>query len=210
MMHTFAEVYASMYIGAGYDVDEGGKRFEVGKQAWESVKGPPLAGYLSRPWRSDHQRSVTLEYGPYVFQQMLRRRIGNDRYFGALDLFLADHAGKEVTTEELQRYFELASESDLSDFFDFWVHQSIVPKLTLTWSVNKGAVTGSVKSDIAFGSFDVPVRIEDPNGVQDVWVNVVDGEGTLESVAVKGKKPTVKLDPMGMTLARKRKVVQEK
>ena len=104
---------------------------------------------------------------------------------------------------------EQSSKKDLQDFFDFWVHLGMVPKLRLDWEAHEdGTVSGELRSDIPFGIFDVPVVIVDgSNTVKTVWVQVKHGTGILPKTSVNGTAK-VMLDPTYMVLAGSRRAVK--
>ena len=145
---------------------------------------------------------------------MLRPRIGNGAFYGALDIALQDHPEKHLTTETLQQYFEMAwsaqtgQEQDLSDFWDFWVYGGFIPQeVVATYRVADGQTAGTVTADVPFGTFDVPIRVyTSKKAFQDVMVVVTDGAG---SFTFDGKATSVEVDPDGLILARKRKAIEE-
>jgi aminopeptidase N len=104
-----------------------------------------------------------------------------------------------VTTADLQAVFEETSGEDLSDFFDFWVHGGRFPKVTLNYALEeredgKKDVFGCIDSDIPFGSWDVPVAVEDEKGKVAALVDVDDGQGQFEVPGRTGDVEVV-LDP---------------
>ncbi|MBT3221127.1 MAG: hypothetical protein HN348_18760, partial [Proteobacteria bacterium] len=208
MAETFAESYACMYVGAAFKPKDCQVRMEAKQKRWErDTAGLRQRASLTAAYSSPHQAAIVYDYGPYVFNEMLRRRMTRERYFGALDLLLADHHQQHVTTEKLEQYFSLAGERDLGDFFDFWVYSGFIPKVTLKWTSKGKTITGTVTADIPFGTFDVPIQITDKDDqLVEVWVEVVDGEGHFEVDG--GRKPKVALDPNNMILAQSRKVVR--
>ena len=51
--------------------------------------------------------------------EMLRRRLSKEAYFGALDQIVSAANGDFVTTEQLQAALEQSSKKDLQDFLIF-------------------------------------------------------------------------------------------
>jgi aminopeptidase N len=209
---TFSEVFSCMYVGAAFDPKECASEMKDKRLYWEARDPGPLAtASLSRAYSTFRQPRVVYDYGPYLFAEMLRPRLGKEAFFGALDLLLTEHPHEPVTTERLQQYLEAASGQDLSDFFDFWVHSGFVPHLQLSWTVDGSDVVGEVTSDVPFGTFDVAVRVWDPKGdeTKQAWaqVQVVDGVGRFV-VPRPGpaKRLKIELDPDLRTLARSRAV----
>ncbi|MFN4123604.1 MAG: M1 family aminopeptidase [Flavobacteriales bacterium] len=53
----------------------------------------------------------------------LRTYMGDEPFFEGLRYFLENNIYKDVTSDTLQHYLELSSGQNLSDFFDYWIHQ---------------------------------------------------------------------------------------
>lgn len=160
------------------------------------------------PWMTDIPAQRRNAYGTYVIAEMLRNRLGDQIFFGALDRFVEDRNGLRMTTEQLQLVFEEAAGYDLSDFFDYWIHGGFIPKVALEYQQDEeGTVRGCILSDVPYGVFDVPIRVVDQDGERMVEAmrDVVDGQGFFE-VPARDADATVELDPYGMILAAGRKV----
>lgn len=205
---TFAEVYACMYVGAAFSAKHCTVRLDEASRIWSDVKSPPAS--LTQAYRSGSQPDIVYRYGPVLFHRMLRLRIGDLAYFGALDLLQIEHAREPTTTERLEAYMSGASQQDLTPFFDFWVRGGHIPSLRLAWEpIEEGGTTkvvGTVTSDVPFGTFDVAVRVTWADGTE-TWPRVVvtDGTGQLETAGSVGVT-AVRLDPDELTLARTRSV----
>ena len=208
---TFAESYACMYVAAGFKPKDCEVRQKQNRRLWEREyrNKTHIRASLTDAYRSLYQPEIVYQYGPYVMNEMLRRRLSKEAYFGALDRIVSAANGDFVTTEQLQAALEQSSKKDLQDFFDFWVHLGMVPKLRLDWEAHEdGTVSGELRSDIPVGTFDVPVVIVDgSNTVKTVWVQVKHGTGILPKTSVNGTAK-VMLDPTYMVLAGSRKAVK--
>lgn len=207
---TFSEGFACMYVGAAFKPRDCERKMDNARRYWErdlQVWGGVAS--LTDAYSSSERGQIVYEYGPYVFHEMLRRRIGVEAYFGALDLLLRDHGYTGITTERLKAYFEAASGRDLTDFFDYWVYQGLIPAVQGGWKLEKGIVRGSLTSDIPFGTFDIPVVVTEGEHTEAIWVQVVNGAGPFE-IPGTWKKPKVELDPAHGTLARKRSLQHQK
>lgn len=200
---TFAESMAQMYMGAAFGTYESGmvrKREEWEK--FEDVHIPRAS--LTDAYSSSNQPDIVYRYGPYLFQEMLRPRIGHTPYHAALDVLQRDYGGQAITTELLKVYLEEASGRDLAPFFDFWVHGGFIPeRVELIWTHRDGKVVGTVTGDVPFGTFDIEVQVDEER----VWVDVTDGVGHFE-LDRPSVPETVALDPDFRTLCRKRVVTQ--
>lgn len=151
-------------------------------------------------------------YGLYVMGNMLRYRVGEDVYYKALDRVLTARKHNFITTEMLQEALEYHSGQDLDDFFDFWVYQGIIPGVTVeVLHQDDGTLRGCIQSDVPFGSFDLPVTVDDQEGFRRVGalVDVDNGHGQFE---VPGRTAdfNVMADPEGLILLTSREVREVK
>ncbi len=208
---TMAEGYACWYLAQQFDRKDCRVRMKRYQRTWEKELAArrvraSLSGAYGSPW----QPAIVYEYGPYVMFEMLRKRIGDKAFFGALDELSQQRFQQTVTTEQLLAAFESKTNRELDDFFDYWVHTGIVPKLTLDWRVDAEAtppvLTGTLTSDVPFGTIDVPIRVrEKGDKITTVWIDVIDGQGAVEIPLSSKKKPKVEIDPEGAVLARTRR-----
>ncbi len=164
---------------------------------------------------SDVSAKLRNEYGAYFMSQMLRRKVGDQPFFLAMDRMVETYGGKSLTTERFQELMEAASGQDLDSYFDFWVHGGAIPELELKYRIDEAdggyTVHGCIESDVPFGSFDVPVQLYDPPTGRIVAgpVTVVDGRGSFDVAGWKGE-PELELDPERLILAYGRKVDRTK
>lgn len=165
------------------------------------------------PSISDLSGKLLSDYGTYFMAQMLRRRVGDKAYFRTLDRLAWDRAGQGLSTDELRVALERASGQDLKDFFDWWVGAGYLPTVVVhTWqepAEGGNTVHGCIRSDIPFGTFELPVAVTDqlPQGAERkkrkkageaeagrtvaALVPVVDGKG---SFTVPGREGHVQVD----------------
>jgi len=107
---------------------------------------------------------------------MLRRLLGDEAFFRGLRLFYEDRRYQKAGTEDLERAMETASGRVLDRFFDRWIYNADLPRLSYRSTIAGGSVT--VEFEQA-GSlvFDIPVtvRLVYVNGqTRDVMVPVTD------------------------------------
>jgi hypothetical protein len=196
---TLAESFAQMYTGSLHDTYE--RTFRQKRRRFESMMTDPITRVpLVEAYESPLESAILFDYGPYLMQEMLRPRIGSDRYHGAFDLLAREHAHSTITTERIQDYLEQANGSSLDDFFDFWVYGGFIPKkVALRWEWKDGQFNGELTCDVPFGAFDVAVDIDGDTH----WVDIKDGTGTL-NLALATEPESVQLDPDHRTLIVKR------
>ena len=219
---ALSDAYASFYVRAAIGKDAFDERLEAIR---ENLEDPTerAATYKQtnryrRPYSltgstsaSDISAKMRSEYGAYFVSQMLRRRVGDQPFFLAIDRMAGAYAGRSLSTERFQELMEAASGQDLDAYFDFWVHGGSIPELKLQYRIDQDeggyAVHGCLVSDVPFGTFEVPVQLYDPPTGRIVAgpVPVVDGQGRFDVAGWKGE-PELELDPEKLILAYGRKV----
>jgi hypothetical protein len=160
---------------------------------------------------SDVPEKLRSEYAFYFLTHMLRRKMGDQPFFVAIDHMAQNYRGKVLTTERFQELMEAASGQDLEAYFDYWVHAGSIPKLTMQVRIDQEDqgyhVHGCLVTDIPFGTFEAPVQLLNPPTGRIVAgpVPVKDGMGRFDVGGWKGE-PEVELDPEKLILAYGRKV----
>lgn len=76
--------------------------------------------------------ATTYKKGGFVVH-MLRRQVGDEPFWQAVNLYLTRNARQNVTTPDLQRAFEEASGQKLDWFFRQWVYQAGFPELQVRY-----------------------------------------------------------------------------
>ena len=211
---TFSEIYACLYVAAVYDPEACTTRMASWQEKWQEDLALHNAS-LTRAYESAYQSMIVYNYGPFLFNGLLRTRIGDDAFFRAMDVVMQLNPEQQVTTSELQTIFSAVTDPDVVErFFDYWVHGGFIPALQLSWRLVETdagqVVEGEVSSDIPFGALDVPVRIAAVDGArQTLWVTLQDGRGAFQSEPLSQEQVTVLLDPDELLLARSRRVKKE-
>jgi hypothetical protein len=220
IMDGLTGAYAALYIRASagteaYDahIDAIQRRLERpreytsgrgGTTPWKKAGAQRPLG-LTDPGQSDVPAFIRAGYATYILAELLRPQLGDEVFFLTLRQLAERHSGGQLSTDELQTAFELASGRDLSGFFDFWVHSGRLPDLSLTWSEADGRVSGCLTADMPFGQLDVPVSITDDSGTVSAYIRVTDGIGLFESEGRVGDIQ-VALDPEQTVLAASRDI----
>jgi hypothetical protein len=198
---TFSQIDALRFVQDTFGRPYAQQRVTAWRNAWEvHEKMKFVSAALTDASANGRKSSVDYAYGPFVFEEMLRRRIGDGPFYGAQKGLLTALAHRTVTTEDVKVAFEQASGQDLGDFFDYWVWTGFVPALTLTLDGTHAKVT----SDVPFGTIDVPVGYVVDHASTSTVIRVVDGEGSAE---LPTNARHVALDPERTVLARARTVV---
>ena len=98
-------------------------------------------GAIVEPEVADPREKLT----PRVYQKgawvlhMLRRRIGDERFFSGMREFYQRHAGGNATTADLRRVLEAETGDSLEGFFRQWLLRKGMPRLRLTWDWEEAA-----------------------------------------------------------------------
>ena len=165
----------AQYFSALYAQHEGGDEIFSGvlKQMHEwalrhSREGPIYLGY-----RLGHIEGEPRVYRALVYNKaamvlhMLRRLIGDDKFFGGLRRFYEARRFQKAGTDDLQRAFEAETETSLERFFERWIHGAALPRLRFSYRVEQPAAV----SDAA-GGLEVILRFEQEGELFDVPVTV--------------------------------------
>jgi hypothetical protein len=172
------------------------------------VLGPRLENSQEpRAWRS-----IIYGKGSWIIQ-MLRRRMGDERFFAMLSELMARYGGKEISTEDFRELAAgfLPPKSDdpkLEAFFAQWVYGTGIPSLKLAWSVKGKApalrLVGTLtQSDVGEDSSAIaPVEIQVARGrTITQWVRSAADPVTF-TVALTQPPLKVALDPHYAVLRR--------
>ena len=143
----------------------------------QSAQGPVYLGYRLGHLKSDLKvyRALVYNKGAAVLH-MLRRLLGDETFFRGLRLFYEDRRFQKAGTDDLERAMETASGRVLDRFFDRWIYNAEVPRISVHSTIAEGRVTVEFEQ-MGPAIFDVPVtvRLVLANGqMRDVVVPVTD------------------------------------
>jgi len=157
-------------------------------------------------------RSITYGKGTWIVH-MLRRYLGDQRFYAMLSEVLKRYDRQEMSTEDFRRVVARftppkSDDADLETFFDTWVYSTGIPALKMTYSVKGKApsleLSGTVTESGVEGDFAalVPVEIRLAGGQTITkWVRCGSDPGTF-SVNLKQAPLRVTLDPNRAVLRR--------
>jgi hypothetical protein len=215
MMEALANYSAMLYlekIRGAHAVDTMLDRYRAELLA-KGENGQPVdsAGPITMGTRLDSSqapgawRSITYGKGTWIVH-MLRRYLGDQRFYAMLSEVLKRYDHQEMSTEDFRRVVARftppkSDDADLETFFDTWVYSTGIPTLKMTYSVKgkapslelSGTVTESgVERDFAAL---VPVEIRLAGGQTITqWVRCGSDPGSF-SAALKQPPLRVTLDP---------------
>jgi aminopeptidase N len=143
----------------------------------ESAQGPVYLGYRLGHLKSDLRvyRALVYNKGAAVLH-MLRQLLGDEAFFRGVRLFYEDRRYQKAGTEDLERAMETASGRVLDRFFDRWIYNAEMPRVTYRSSITENGVTVEFaqRGDTLF-DIPVTVRLVYQNGkTHDVTVPVTD------------------------------------
>jgi hypothetical protein len=147
----------------------------------QSSQGPVYLGYRLGHLKSDLRvfRALVYNKGAAVLH-MLRLLLGDETFFRGLRLFYEDRRYQKAGTEDLERAMEIASGRVLDRFFDRWIYNADVPRISYRATIAGRSVT--VEFEQAGQTvFDIPVtvRLVHTNGqTRDIIVPVTDKQVT--------------------------------
>ena len=84
--------------------------------------------------------TTTYQKGAVVIH-MLRRAVGDEIFWKAINVYLNEFKYKTVETADLQRVFERVSKQNLNWFFDQWVYKAGFPELKAKYTFDKNTRT---------------------------------------------------------------------
>jgi aminopeptidase N len=124
-------------------------------------------------------RALVYNKGAAVLH-MLRMLLGDEPFFRGLRLFYEDRRYQKAGTEDLERAMEIASGRVLDRFFDRWIYNADVPRVSYRSTIADRSVTVEFEQ-MGPAIFDIPVtvRLVLTNGqTRDVIVPVTDKQVT--------------------------------
>ena len=157
-------------------------------------------------------RAVTYGKGTWIIH-MLRRYLGDQRFYAMLAEVLKRYDHQEISTEDFRRVAARftppkSDDADLETFFDTWVYGTGIPTLKMSYGVKGKApalrLVGTVTQTDVGADFSalVPVEIHLPGGsIHIQWVRCGSDPAQF-SVALKQPPTRVTLDPDRSVLRR--------
>lgn len=124
----------------------------------QSDQGAVYLGYRLGHIKNDGRvfRALVYNKGAAVLH-MLRRIVGDEAFFQGLRRFYAANRFKKAGTDDLQEAFEQESGRSLERFFQKWIHESALPRLRVSSSIDGQTVIARVEQ--LTDPFDVPVTV---------------------------------------------------
>src|SRR5204863_6170251 len=164
----FAALYAQKFRGADVfdSVIRQMRRWAIN----ESDQGPVYLGYRVGHVKNEGRafRAVIYNKGAMVLH-MLRRLVGDEAFFSGLRRFYVDSRFTKVGTENFRQAMEAESGRSLERFFERWIYNSTLPRVTFSYRVDSssgpGSANGTAGSDVVLHFeqtgeiFDFPLTV---------------------------------------------------
>jgi hypothetical protein len=143
----------------------------------QSAQGPVYLGYRLGHLKSDLRvfRALVYNKGAAVLH-MLRQLLGDEAFFRGIRLFYEDRRYQKAGTEDLERAMEIASGRVLDRFFERWIYNASIPRVSYRSMIDDTGVTIEFEQ-LGNTIFDIPVtvRLVLANGrTRDVLIPVTD------------------------------------
>ncbi|PWT96521.1 MAG: peptidase M1, partial [Bacteroidetes bacterium] len=142
------------------------------------------------------------EKGGWVLH-MLRGKLGDSIFWKGIRTYYGKFAGKNASTEDLQKVFESVSGQNLGQYFRQWLYQPGHPQLKITWTYNNQSksiqlnIQQTQKSD-----FEFPLELGIINGSQNEIKTIqVKEKNSSIQIPVSAKPERIILDPNTNLLA---------
>ncbi len=173
-------------------------------QTVESAGPIVLGARLSSSLQPAGWNSITYGKGSWIVH-MLRRRMGDTRFFAMLAATLQRYDHADLSTEEFRllasSFLPKSDDPKLEAFFDQWVYGTGIPALKLTYNVRgtapalrlTGTITQTDADDSVSVSVPVEIQVARGNTVID-WVRTASEPATF-TVALKRRRSKSRWTP---------------
>ncbi len=158
----FATYFTLLFIEHAYGRDEFVAGLEASRRTVLDFDAKSPAYRIVHENLSDMAQvtsAMTYQKGSWVLH-MLRRRMGDERFWAGIRDYYAQYMNRTATTGDFRRAMERASGQDLSAFFQQWLYRGGVPRLDGTWTWDAAArrVTIELTQRQAGEPFVLPVE----------------------------------------------------
>lgn len=147
---------------------------------WDAGLRRPLVTSLYDDPNTMLNDNIAMSRGPQVLH-MLRKYLGEEKWWKAINIYLETNAGKTVTTRDFQDAVNRAAGENTDWFFDQWVYKTGLPVfdvsktydtarriLVLTVKQVKSSDTGSLYPQTVYFRGKINIAID--NVVREIWI----------------------------------------
>jgi hypothetical protein len=152
-----------------------------------SDQGPVYLGYRLGHIRGDDKvfRAVVYNKGAMVLH-MLRRLLGDDRFFAGLRAFYAEWRFRKAGTDDFRQAMEKVSGRDLKRFFETWVFGTAIPRVKFSYKIDDRSAKVLFEQRGAPVDVPVTVTVQYADGSSSDVIVVLSDRTTEGTIALKG------------------------
>jgi hypothetical protein len=151
---------------------------------------------------------VSLCFATGAIGGALRETVGDRAWLAAMDGVVSGRVGGGFDVDRIGRALSEAAGRDVRPVVDFWLSTAIAPKVVASWSADGDVVRVDARSDVPFGTFELPFEVRGPAGSARGRVVVVDGVGRAEQ-PFPGAVDALVLDPAGRLMLASAEVTRD-
>ncbi len=171
----------------------------------DAADAPAQVGMVSKvythPWETFRRPANPYGKGSSILH-MLRMKLGDDRFFAGVRLYVHRHRFTTVETIDLRRALEETSGENLEQFFSQWCSRPGVPAVTVTptYDAAKGLLTIAVEQtqkingDNPAFEFDLPIVVHSGGTSSGCLVSMAGRTATL-SMSMPNAPACIEVDP---------------
>jgi aminopeptidase N len=165
----FATEMANLYLENKYGKDTLIARLYKDREniiAFSSKRKTPVIDTTTKENLMKLLNPNSYEKGGWVLH-MLRRELGDEIFWKAIQKYYATYRGRNASTKDLQQIFEKVSGKSLEQFFTQWLYITGNPLLEITWSYHKKNKTISLaitQQNEKIYTLPLEIRVTTENG----------------------------------------------
>ena len=168
----------------------------------QAERDHPLATLSTSRLGPGSTHDLALTKGAWVLD-MLRRRVGDERFFGTLQALIERHRGKALGLGAFRQAFVEAGGTRLMRFFEQWLDRGGLPRLEATWSTlpqvgsdspDQEVVVHQVQPGPAY-DLDIELQVRFADGTARRLTVRSDGRQVTETIDAGSTILDVQVDP---------------
>jgi aminopeptidase N len=218
LKESWATYMEQCWLEDKYGADEMNYDFWRNQQAYfmeadHSYKRPIVTRKFESSWQMYDRH---LYPGGGARLHMLRKLLGDEVFWSAVNQYLGEYMGKTVETEDFRRVLERVSGRSLVQFFDQWIYTASYPSLKVAFQWDKATKLGTftiTQLQASKGSepvFEVETELGwRVDGEDHVAGLVLDKAVVMHTVSMPKKPEFIRFDPLNRTVAKVELAVED-